>query len=121
MSTALPSARSYSPESYVQPVFDSYGNCSARSRLRRRSSIGSTPSSCARQSTTRSTRYTASAIRNEHEYATPPGALFVNAPVTRQGEDSRCDEPVKTLKKPAGYVLGWAVALNAPWSATTST
>ncbi len=30
----------------------------------------------------RSTRYTASAIRNEHAYATPPGALFVYTPVT---------------------------------------
>ena len=29
------------------------------------------------ESTMRSTRYTASVIRNEHAYATPPGALFV--------------------------------------------
>jgi hypothetical protein len=42
-----------------------------------RSSAGSICSLYARQSTIRSTRYTASVIRNEHAYATPPGALFV--------------------------------------------
>jgi hypothetical protein len=34
-------------------------------------------SSKARQSTMRSTAYAASVIRNEHAYATPPGALLV--------------------------------------------
>jgi hypothetical protein len=28
---------------------------------------------------------------------------------------------VNTWKKPAGYLVGWAVPLNAPWSAITST
>jgi hypothetical protein len=28
---------------------------------------------------------------------------------------------VKTEKKPAGYRVGWAVALKAPWSASTLT
>ena len=32
----------------------------------------------------RSIRYTASVMRNEHEYATPPGALLVYTPVTWQ-------------------------------------
>ena len=30
-------------------------------------------------------------------------------------------KPVKTWKNPAGYFVGCAVALNAPWSAITST
>jgi hypothetical protein len=50
----------------------------------------------------RSTRYTASAMRNEHEYATPPGALLVYTPVTRQCAASTSYDPVNTLKKPAG-------------------
>jgi hypothetical protein len=28
---------------------------------------------------------------------------------------------VNTPKNPAGYLLGWAVPLNAPWSASTVT
>ena len=38
----------------------------------------------ARQSTIRSTRYAASVMRNEHAYATPPGALFVYTARTLQ-------------------------------------
>ena len=37
----------------------------------------------------RSTRYTASVIRNEQAYATPPGALFVYTPLTLQWAASR--------------------------------
>ena len=49
-----------------------------------RSSAGSIFSSSARQSITRSMRYTASVIRKEQAYATPPGALFVYTAVTLQ-------------------------------------
>ena len=59
------SARGYSPRSYSQPVFEMYGNCSGRSRFFIRSSAGSIFSSAASMSTIRSTRYTASVIRNE--------------------------------------------------------
>ena len=47
---------SYSPESYTQPVFVSYGNCSGRMKFFSRSSAGSIPSSAASRSTIRSTR-----------------------------------------------------------------
>ena len=67
MSSASWSARGYSPESYCQPVGLVYGNCSGRSRFRIRSSAGSIPSSRASMSVSRSTRYTASVTRNEHE------------------------------------------------------
>ena len=86
-----------------------------------RSSAGSASSSCASTSTSRSTRYTASVMRNEQAYATPPGALFVYTPVTAQCAASMSYEPVKTWKNPAGYFVGWAVPLNAPWSASTLT
>ena len=86
-----------------------------------RNSAGSIFSSYASTSIIRSTRYTASVIRNEHAYATPPGALFVYTPVTLQAAASRSYEPVKMWKKPAGNFVGWAVPLNAPWSAITLT
>ena len=61
-----------------------YGNCSGLSRFFIRRSAGSIFSSSARQSITRSMRYTASVMRNEQAYATPPGALFVYTAVTLQ-------------------------------------
>ena len=60
----------------------SYGNCSGAMKLRIRSSTWSTPISIASAWTIRSTRYTASVIRNEQRYATPPGALFVYTALT---------------------------------------
>ena len=65
------------PESYTQPVLLVYGNWSGWMKFLMRSSTGSIFNSYARHSTIRSTRYTASVIRNEQAYATPPGALFV--------------------------------------------
>jgi hypothetical protein len=41
--------------------------------------------------------------------------------VTAQWAASTSYEPVKTWKKPAGNLVGWAVPLNAPWSAITFT
>ena len=77
--SAVSRQRSKSPESYVQPSAVRYGN--ERTRLRRRSSIGSIASSRAAASIVVSIRYVASG-RPAPRYG-PVGTLFVRTPVTK--------------------------------------
>ena len=68
---------SYCPESTRNPKGVRYGNCSSLRRLIRRNSAGSMPRSVAAAWMMRSWKNIASVTRNEHRYATPPGALLV--------------------------------------------
>ena len=100
---------------------DVYGNWSFSMKFFSRNSDGSMPTSYAAFCTRRSIMYEASVTRNEHRYATPPGALFVYAPSATTCAAGRSYEPVTMWNSPALNLDGCASAKNAPLSDSSLT